>query len=149
MCFNSRSSCEERQKLQLLKVGIFSFNSRSSCEERPVPFFLVTVEFVFQLTLLMRGATNKLCHLIELIMVSTHAPHARSDYSSWSKCVSSSFQLTLLMRGATVADSVASTSIIVSTHAPHARSDRFREGRSSLPYRFQLTLLMRGATAQV
>ena len=80
--FNSRSSCEERHhSLSLAKLRS-SFNSRSSCEERPV-LVLTSVksdrvsthapharsdviddstylmQFQFQLTLLMRGATAK------------------------------------------------------------------------------------------
>ena len=101
-----------------------SFNSRSSCEERPIPSssiigfhqvsthapharsdaFLdegVHVKLLFQLTLLMRGATSRLKLAVSLTQ----------------------FQLTLLMRGATRERGLLSNSTRVSTHAPHARSD--------------------------
>ena len=103
---------------------IFGFNSRSSCEERPIPSssiigfhqvsthapharsdaFLdegVHVKLLFQLTLLMRGATSRLKLAVSLTQ----------------------FQLTLLMRGATRERGLLSNSTRVSTHAPHARSD--------------------------
>ena len=78
-CFNSRSSCEERRLLSTCSQPDFCFNSRSSCEERLLlpPSFLNL--WLFQLTLLMRGATVTSTRLTDSIR----------------------FQLTLLMRGAT------------------------------------------------
>ena len=58
-------------------------------------------DYSFQLTLLMRGATRVLKCICDDLLVSTHAPHARSD--------------------AYAEDEVLATD--VSTHAPHARSD--------------------------
>ena len=56
----------------------------------------------FQSTLLMRGATFLAVNLIEPILISIHAPHARSDI------------LARIHRA---------LCNIISIHAPHARSD--------------------------
>ena len=57
---------------------------------------------LFQSTLLMRGATSKDKDGYYFMVISIHAPHARSDLK---KCNNSRrfivFQSTLLMRGAT------------------------------------------------
>ena len=101
----------------------------------------------FQSTLLMRGATLLFFHTVLSVLISIHAPHARSDIKSQlllSK--SSAFQSTLLMRGATYKfdagyynDLFQSTLLMrgatraafflarpqeISIHAPHARSDK-------------------------
>ena len=39
----------------------------------------IIMVLLFQSTLLMRGATCHLNHLHEVIIISIHAPHARSD----------------------------------------------------------------------
>ena len=78
----------------------------------------------FQSTLLMRGATLFRDGADEKLMISIHAPHARSDYYKAVKHHKQiTFQSTLLMRGATriVGPNVAVR--IISIHAPHARSD--------------------------
>ena len=64
------------------------------------------------------------CETLGQVMISIHAPHARSDsFSHSSRLLFSSFQSTLLMRGATAS----------SLSMPNTKS-------------FQSTLLMRGAT---
>ena len=42
------------------------------------------VEYGFQSTLLMRGATLSMCHTSSRSMISIHAPHARSDMAHTS-----------------------------------------------------------------
>ena len=74
----------------------------------------------------MRGATSLWLFISRHYEVSTHAPHARSDYKT----------------------SYASAISNVSTHAPHARSDAM-SWACALHFWFQLTLLMRGATGRV
>ena len=59
--------------------------------------------FVFQSTLLMRGATDGDDSELRYLMISIHAPHARSDRS--------------FPRNALISSSI-------SIHAPHARSDQ-------------------------
>ena len=55
------------------------FNPRSSCEERPRDIDVVIAKFLFQSTLLMRGATVCFCVTLRRFDISIHAPHARSD----------------------------------------------------------------------
>ena len=78
----------------------------------------------FQSTLLMRGATDGLREVESRVLISIHAPHARSDImrAGFSR-MRSIFQSTLLMRGATALDKI-----------------QFYLDQ------FQSTLLMRGAT---
>ena len=106
-------------------------------------------EFLFQSTLLMRGAT-KIAHFgNQQDAISIHAPHARSDLphiyrlhgeahfnprssceerrdwgKEWSDGVK--FQSTLLMRGATNRALSDYPIYRISIHAPHARSDRLQ-----------------------
>ena len=63
-------------------------------------------------------------------IISIHAPHARSDYI-WAAAMlcTFSFQSTLLMRGATCVVDDDIPRRVISIHAPHARSDRWREVR--------------------
>ncbi len=121
------------------------FNPRSSCEERLPHHDLTPMIFIFQSTLLMRGATG----------------------TKTTDMIESKFQSTLLMRGATTAARCRTTTsryfnprssceerrrrpvdawhADISIHAPHARSDDF--SKSWEPGgKFQSTLLMRGAT---
>ena len=55
------------------------FNPRSSCEERHVYLAIVFSPYIFQSTLLMRGATAVVRSLLTIERISIHAPHARSD----------------------------------------------------------------------
>ena len=100
--FNPRSSCEER-----LESALSQFNMQTISIHAPharsdiMPFKIMAVLTIFQSTLLMRGATQlrlsiimvllfqstllmrgatcHLNHLHEVIIISIHAPHARSD----------------------------------------------------------------------
>ena len=78
----------------------------------------------FQSTLLMRGATPTPSHALIILLISIHAPHARSDWNA---------------RRDIVGDNI-------SIHAPHARSDLTASRKTNLFAIFQSTLLMRGAT---
>ena len=81
--------------------------------------------FLFQSTLLMRGATQKRRRLRLPAFISIHAPHARSDDGrSHGIFRTAPFQSTLLMRGATRRLLVAVPRQKISIHAPHARSDQ-------------------------
>ena len=77
--FNPRSSCEERPGGWYRGRRCANFNPRSSCEERPTPTLWSSGVFLFQSTLLMRGATHTQGHFGIVVMISIHAPHARSD----------------------------------------------------------------------
>ena len=61
------------------KLVMYYFNPRSSCEERLEKNISDLVPYEFQSTLLMRGATIVLLPLLQLLLISIHAPHARSD----------------------------------------------------------------------
>ena len=100
----------------------------------------------FQSTLLMRGATKTAEQTWTAMLISIHAPHARSDVLMFGVPYHPiRFQSTLLMRGATL------------TPCAHP-SRRYFNPRSSCEERpqdlvdlrnmiiFQSTLLMRGAT---
>ena len=124
--FNPRSSCEERRRAYTpSSLCAWYFNPRSSCEERPDP---------------PEPADG-------VLVISIHAPHARSDSVRSCSCSASEFQSTLLMRGATVATQMPPARPLyfnprssceerrgryvshdaadaISIHAPHARSDR-------------------------
>ena len=168
--FNPRSSCEERlQENALFSMKQQNFNPRSSCEERRKTAEVVGnyckfqstllmrgatcikprmagIYLQFQSTLLMRGATHTPARKVAEKGISIHAPHARSDTTSWSiSCASRYFNprssCEERLRGITLR-SIAqnfnprssceerhglkdpSTVIRISIHAPHARSDR-------------------------
>ena len=146
------------------------FNPRSSCEERLDCFGCPVNPFLFQSTLLMRGATKAGWRAYRQTGISIHAPHARSDRSALTRLrLYRSFQSTLLMRGAT-GHFIAQADIVlvfqstllmrgatrrmgpvhsdhhISIHAPHARSDPKEHFCVILLDTFQSTLLMRGAT---
>ena len=144
--FNPRSSCEERPNVNLsitnYKISIHAPHARSDllfdisheqlAEFQSTLLMRGATPFVlrcfglpkFQSTLLMRGATSEIPIVENPILISIHAPHARSD-----------LQRTETWR---VRD--------ISIHAPHARSDVERAKSNPIYVKFQSTLLMRGAT---
>ena len=94
----------------------------------------------------MRGATLSLRAWLRPLLISIHAPHARSDHGHAlhphengdfnprssceerlsvleQQCTRHLFQSTLLMRGATYALTIGRGVDKISIHAPHARSD--------------------------
>ena len=80
VCFNSRASCEARLFYRESKEGVFEF----------------------QLTRLLRGATNSFRVFLPSNQVSTHAPLARRDrFQTENMYGGQLFQLTRLLRGAT------------------------------------------------
>ena len=145
------------------------FNPRSSCEERHATTAFVMSSLLFQSTLLMRGATcrrqllrddqdfnpRSSCEerLVFLstgrcdVVISIHAPHARSDTTQQIREYNTgTFQSTLLMRGAT---SVSTTPWPRLNHFNPRSSCEERHYFDDVPvieYLFQSTLLMRGAT---
>ena len=99
--FNPRSSCEERHFPVVIVRKIDYFNPRSSCEERLFRGTECFRVWLFQSTLLMRGATLRDKYFSRGKDISIHAPHARSDLS---------FRF-------------SHSANPISIHAPHARSD--------------------------
>ena len=149
------------------------FNPRSSCEERQMIHDPVFESYIFQSTLLMRGATWIAEDTLQQhIDISIHAPHARSDWKHSNKpntkgnfnprssceerpavliyaADQKRFQSTLLMRGATAR-------ILQQLSAAHDFNPRSScEERQLTKMQlgsgqvFQSTLLMRGATCLV
>ena len=86
------------------------------------------INFIFQSTLLMRGATRENHHIVRIVEISIHAPHARSDL---------------------IRESTAKQCFVISIHAPHARSDSPLIVPRIPRSRFQSTLLMRGARGSI
>ena len=117
----------------------------------------------------MRGATERSGIRNDRRAISTHAPHAGSDFVLFEICSrfsnfnprspcgerhrhadfhldAAGFQPTLPMRGATRWAKVLRSRSLISTHAPHAGSDETGQMKSSTSAIFQPTLPMRGAT---
>ena len=77
--FNSRPSCEGRQRKSFAGPSVLCVNSRPSCEGRHDEIHPYQVKAMFQFTPLMRGATGHYVVTSEVVFVSIHAPHARGD----------------------------------------------------------------------
>ena len=111
-----------------------NFNPRSSCEERLAALYARWTAYRFQSTLLMRGATLQNTGLLhDLLIISIHAPHARSDRKRCGKRIlklyfnpRSSCEERLSGR------STIWSTLVISIHAPHARSDSATSGRLSM-----------------
>ena len=95
----------------------------------------------------MRGATILCQELGVTVLISIHAPHARSDITANLNLAKAEFQSTLLMRGATRLRNINARHAVISIHAPHARSDAESVVKVTPDAEFQSTLLMRGATS--
>ena len=99
------------------------FNSRTSCEVRPLPTRGLRKRFRFQLTHLLRGATQTI----------------------WRRWRCFRFQLTHLLRGATIP--TAARAGIVRFQLTHLLRGATPDGLMMLAaWTFQLTHLLRGAT---
>ena len=79
--FNPRSSCEERRGTKTTDMIESKFQSTLLMRGATTGLsFGQAIEAIFQSTLLMRGATYRLAFAIDLgLLISIHAPHARSD----------------------------------------------------------------------
>ena len=78
------------------------FNPRSPCGERPKLVFFLTNQQTFQSTLPVWGATLVCCILINIVLISIHAPRVGSDACfRTSAMLMTSFQSTLPVWGAT------------------------------------------------
>ena len=110
--------------------------------------FCPTLCILFQLTHLLRGATNLRGGFLSLAVISTHAPLARCDNSMGRSIGMKEISTHApLARCDTGADSGMSSTMI-STHAPLARCDILLCFRKSA-IQFQLTHLLRGATGAI
>ena len=108
------------------------------------------VEYRFQSTLLMRGATPvcRFCYANRRHFNPRSSCEERPD--SWPAArPCREFQSTLLMRGATLTRLMTVSDNKISIHAPHARSDYATRCRRGKQTKFQSTLLMRGATVSI
>ena len=146
--FNSRTSCEVRPARPIRPYSPRrNFNSRTSCEVRRSRNVSRPFGVTFQLTHLLRGATQQIPGYFANRFISTHAPLARCDTSkpkpqkrrpisthaplarcdcSCHRCAPRNrFQLTHLLRGATNQVRGHTSSIPISTHAPLARCDNW------------------------
>ena len=122
--FNSRTSCEVRLVADdLSDGGLVDFNSRTSCEVRQA-----VVQRIGQNCTISTHAPLARCDSIvastsAVSVISTHAPHARCDESAIYFLSGLAFQLTHLLRGATSRRHKSTISRVISTHAPLARCD--------------------------
>ena len=123
--FNPRSPCGERHGRFFHHVTTDEdFNPRSPCGERRTEIYREVTTGSFQPTLPMRGATSPTTASVKIssfqptlpmrgatilmatdnygFIISTHAPHAGSDFAIYSQLKQAKgFQPTLPMRGAT------------------------------------------------
>ena len=121
--FNTCSSCEEQPAGNHARAGRQGFNTCSSCEEQ-----------------LLRPVIR-----LSTVLVSIHAPLARSNPPRSQRIPCRRFQYMLLLRGAKRRKEALSTMRTVSIHAPLARSNQgFQLQCQKFP--FQYMLLLRGAT---
>ena len=171
MHFNPRSSCEERQQQQG-RIEITDLFQSTLLMRGATTGILPIIRSIkgFQSTLLMRGATRVGLLLLLAVLISIHAPHARSD-TSYDAGLFTYLQISIHAphaRSDGVCQGRVRAVLMISIHAPHARSDgrggiapgafRHFNPRSSCEERlqdaamysvsgqFQSTLLMRGAT---
>ena len=144
--FNPRSSCEERLLVCISALLNSNFNPRSSCEERLTQQRISARLKTFQSTLLMRGATRQIRSRQGFLVISIHAPHARSDrmasllkitredFNPRSSCEERRARIRLAGHPrhfnprSSCEERLARSKgyiccCIISIHAPHARSD--------------------------
>ena len=74
-----RGATKARLWIGLSSIG---FNTCSSCEEQPVKRLSGEVNDLFQYMLLLRGATMQFFYYRQQLLVSIHAPLARSNYDA-------------------------------------------------------------------
>ena len=99
--FNPRSPCGERLTTTTGGRLMMNFNPRSPCGERHLVRSLCMEIFLFQSTLPVWGATDKIKYVSRIIRISIHAPRVGSD---------SSKRIRFLLSG-------------ISIHAPRVGSD--------------------------
>ena len=123
------------------------FNPRSPCGERLSSRTALMALVLFQPTLPMRGATAARPGHAGGLRISTHAPHAGSDF--WMLALSAGtqiFQPTLPMRGATPSRPSCCASWRFQPTLP-MRGATWAVGNGNSRCVFQPTLPMRGATS--
>ena len=147
--FNPRSSCEERPHCTRFVSSGKNFNPRSSCEERLISIQVHHATPIFQSTLLMRGATPFAGNGVDVMRISIHAPHARSDDDVLQVLRDDGISIhapharsDLTARGERRIQSISihapharsdeamkegALDVVISIHAPHARSDASRQ----------------------
>ena len=146
--FNPRSSCEERLWVKRLLFLASHFNPRSSCEER-----LVLADFLLPKVVISIHAPHARSDMAVKLMhdyysdISIHAPHARSDQRPGGLCLRPIHISIHAPHARSDHDQgVRELWWTISIHAPHARSDPSQSSHIS-DKKFQSTLLMRGATS--
>ena len=167
--FNPRPSCEGRLCLHVDDARLAQFQPTPLMRGATGGLRASAFTALFQPTPLMRGATAALRDRLKVLLVSTHAPHARGDAAARLLCrglrsfnprpscegrpiwpttlpISEVFQPTPLMRGATLHPSKKSNEQIAFQPTPLMRGATPVLPKPSLPRSFQPTPLMRGAT---
>ena len=105
------------------------------------------VKFLFQSTLLVRGATTLNSEGVEVLNISIHAPRERSD-DMCADCWSREMEISIHAPRERSDIGINNSSIDkkISIHAPRERSDYPMKLQTFLNAIFQSTLLVRGAT---
>ena len=108
----------------LQSLTLKNFNPRSSCEERLMHHADIVLQYSFQSTLLMRGATAVLGLRLQHGDISIHAPHARSDiHVSGETSPFLHFNPRSSCEERHDNPRAGGSPEEISIHAPHARSD--------------------------
>ncbi len=145
--FNSRTSCEVRQRMQQTAQGVQNFNSRTSCEVRHkvltgksepqkisthAPLARCDVQlaqFVHIAQFISTHAPLARCDIAQVrhncvSKISTHAPLARCDSARNLKCSRSAISTHAPLARCDQISVIHGRSFRISTHAPLARCDK-------------------------
>ncbi len=149
--FNPRSPCGERPLIARCTVPENHFNPRSPCGERRVGWFCEGLDWRFQSTLPVRGATvpPPLQADPPTLGISIHAPRAGSDATiHWRVDVRDFISIHAPRAGSDASPRVNTLAPSrISIHAPRAGSDAYLPPIRDKGAEFQSTLPVRGATA--
>ena len=80
-CFNPRAPCGARRVQSPFPAGLTSFNPRAPCGARLTHFACLSLNYLFQSTRPVRGATTTALRAMQEPPVSIHAPRAGRDRS--------------------------------------------------------------------
>ncbi len=144
--FNPRSSCEERPDKMRMELKEIQFQSTLLMRGATTVCASGLPCLLFQSTLLMRGATRlvddqlrrqyfnprssceerreRFAQLLTHLLISIHAPHARSDPRKGGKFSKRSISIHAPHARSDLSVFCRDMLNIISIHAPHARSDR-------------------------
>ena len=134
--FNPRPSCEERPPCICSFIHCFLyFNPRPSCEERRFCVFIITYNIISTHAPHARSDSTN-CFDIINVYISTHAPHARSDSYDFSIVYITFISTHAPHARSDDRGSAHGGNSSISTHAPHARSDSNENQKNNYHFLF-------------